>query len=643
MTSATFPQRLRLPVLGRRFAGRSFLLGLSVGLAAGFVLIAAASVAVAATSQGLMLPQVTVAGVDVGGLDRSAAKERLEATLPSLSAGQATLVVGEDEATVAYADVGRGYELDGMLSDAYAVGRGGNPYTDTIARLRALTVGVSLPVEVHAYDADALDAAVAGTAEAFRIEAADASVSRTGTEFAVAPSTTGRAVSEDAIRAALEGSLVTTDPSDVTLTLEAEVIAPAISTADAETAAAAATAMTADLELTVPGAGEDEEALTIGAETIAGWISFGPSAGSPYAAQLDEAAAATAIEALAETVDREARNAGFTIGEGGGLAGIVPAEEGRALNVDESTDALLATLGTRAAGGAPVPALALAVDVTEPDLTTAEAEEALPHMTMVSGWTTNYPAMNNGSAYNPNIVIPANDVDGTLLMPGEEFSFWGGIGPVTVERGFTYGGVIINGRSVADGALAGGICSTSTTLFNAALRYGLEMGDRLNHYYYIDRYPTGLDATVYTDGTWTQDMTFTNDTAHPIVIRGFGGPGWVRFEIWTVHDGRTVAFSDTVTSNHRTATDTTQVSSSLAPGQAQRTEYPHNGFDASVWRWVYDADGNLLHENHYFSSYRAVNGVTLVGPTASAPAPRDEDDDEDEEPPAGDPPPSPAP
>ena len=40
------------------------------------------------------------------------------------------------------------------------------------------------------------------------------------------------------------------------------------------------------------------------------------------------------------------------------------------------------------------------------------------------------------------------------------------------------------------------MCSSSTTLFNAALRAGLQMGARSNHKYYINRYPLGLDATV---------------------------------------------------------------------------------------------------------------------------------------------------
>ena len=187
-----------------------------------------------------------------------------------------------------------------------------------------------------------------------------------------------------------------------------------------------------------------------------------------------------------------------------------------------------------------------------PSLTTAEAEAILPQMQMVSTWTTYY-VPGDGNGFGNNINIPAFDIDGRNLAPGEWFSFWDSIGPVTEERGFMYGGVIIGGRSVAGGAFGGGICSTSTTIFNAALRMGLEMGIRANHFYYIDRYPDGLDATVYMDDNFVQDMTFRNDTEHPIVIRGFGGSGFVTFQIWSVPTGRSVVITDPVTSNHRTA------------------------------------------------------------------------------------------
>ena len=50
----------------------------------------------------------------------------------------------------------------------------------------------------------------------------------------------------------------------------------------------------------------------------------------------------------------------------------------------------------------------------------------------------------------------------------------------------------------------------------------------------------------------------------------------------------------------------------------------HDGHDVSRTRYVYDAEGNLIHQNTYFSSYRTVNGITAVGPRASAA--RDEGD-----------------
>jgi hypothetical protein len=86
--------------------------------------------------------------------------------------------------------------------------------------------------------------------------------------------------------------------------------------------------------------------------------------------------------------------------------------------------------------------------------------------------------------------------------------------------------------------------------------------------------------------------------------------------VWGVPDGRTVSLSAPVTSNHRSAIETTVVNSSLAPGTSKRVEYPHDGFDSVVTRWVRDASGKVIWENTWFSSYRPVNGITEVGPAA---------------------------
>jgi vancomycin resistance protein YoaR len=317
------------------------------------------------------------------------------------------------------------------------------------------------------------------------------------------------------------------------------------------------------------------------------------------------------LRPFATKVARAPRDASFIYGPNG-IVGVAAGENGRRLKLNASVANVVAALELRGAGSSK-PSAALAIGVARPELTTAAAREVAPVMRPISSWTTYY-VPGEGNFWGANISIPAHDLDGMVIAPGEWFEFWQGIGPVTLARGYGYGGAIIGGRSVPNGALAGGICSTSTTLFNAAMRAGLEIGERTNHSYYIERYPVGLDATVLKTDTWETDMTFRNDTDSPIVIRSYTGNGFVRFDIWGVPDGRKVTLSKPSTSNFGTAVWTKVVNPDLAPGSSRIVEYPHDGFDAVVTRWVRDAGGNLLHEDTWYSHYRTVNGITEVGP-----------------------------
>lgn len=623
MTTATMPRRIMRPVATPP-ARRSMLLGFGVTLAAGLALLLGTSVAIGVSAGTAVMSGVTVGGVNLAGLDRAAAVERLRAELPSVSAGQAVLTIDDASEVVSYESLGRAYELDAMVDAALGVGRASDPLSAAVGRLRTLAHSTSLPVIVHAYDPDALAAIAGDIASRITQPPVEAAVLRAGTAFAVRASDPGSVLEASVVADALAAAVSNTSPDDVAVSLAPVVVDPVVDTATAEAAAEAARGMVADLELTIPG-GEAEESLLLDAETIASWVSFGPQADQHYAARIDTVALGAHVAGLAADIDQDPVNARIGVASGGGLGGVIPGQDGRALDVDASVAAIVGGLADRA-GGSRLATMGLAVNVTEPTFSTAAAEAALPQMQLVSSWTTYY-VPGDGNGYGNNINIPARDIDGRNLAPGEWFSFWGSIGPVTVERGYHYGGVIIGGRSVAGGAIGGGICSTSTTIFNAALRAGLEMGDRLNHYYYIDRYPDGLDATVYMADGWAQDMTFRNDTEHPIVIRGFGGNGFVTFQIWSIPTGRTVVLTNPATSNHRAAIETTQVSASLAPGTSKRVEYPHDGHDVSRTRFVYDANGNEIHRNTWFSSYRAVNGITLVGPpapAAEAPPPVDE-------------------
>jgi vancomycin resistance protein YoaR len=194
------------------------------------------------------------------------------------------------------------------------------------------------------------------------------------------------------------------------------------------------------------------------------------------------------------------------------------------------------------------------------------------------------------------------------------FDFWQAVGPVTPARGFLPGGIIQNGRTNPTGAIAGGICSTSTTLFNAAVRGGFQILERSPHYYYITRYPLGLDATVSkSGGVSTQNMRFRNDTGVPIYIRGTAGSGWVRFDIYSLPTGRTVTFSKPSVSNVRRAVDRVIRTSELRSGTSRRDEYPANGMDVVVIRTVRDSRGAVIHQDRFVSHYKRVDGILLIG------------------------------
>jgi vancomycin resistance protein YoaR len=189
------------------------------------------------------------------------------------------------------------------------------------------------------------------------------------------------------------------------------------------------------------------------------------------------------------------------------------------------------------------------------------------------------------------------------------FDFWSALGEVSFRTGYRLGGAIVGGHSVEGKALAGGICAASTTLFNAAARGGFEILTRSPHWYYIKRYPVGLDATV----SQNQTMRFRNDTRYPILIRGFASPGVVRFEIWSVPNGRKTTWSRPAISNVIRGFDTVQSTTTLARGQKERIEWPVDGMDISVTRTVREANGHVVHVDTFVSHYHRMIGITLVG------------------------------
>ena len=145
-----------------------------------------------------------------------------------------------------------------------------------------------------------------------------------------------------------------------------------------------------------------------------------------------------------------------------------------------------------------------------PDVTTNEiGTEAFPDK--LATYSTSYASSNANRS--TNIALAASKINGTVLMPGEEFSFNGTVGKRTAANGFKTATVYSNGQVTTD--YGGGICQVSSTLYNTVLKANLEITNRVNHTFTVGYVPIGLDATV----SWgAPDFKFKNSRSYPVKI-----------------------------------------------------------------------------------------------------------------------------
>ena len=590
----------------RLLFGVSFVLGiiLALGIGAG---------AIYAWDQqyiGRILPGVRVGSTELGGLSRDQANAALANANAALGTGQVTLTGPDGEVTtISYADLGRRPDTSAMLDAAFAAGHDGEPLANLIGETRAAIHGVTLDSAVI-YDHDKLTAAVDNLATTLDQTPISASVSAgPGGTFVATPAKEGRAVDTAALLTALEQKLGALDtPSTITMAVPVDALTPAIATAQAEAATSAADRMAANVVIT-----HGTDTWTIAGTSLAPLISFSTAADGTITPVFDQSGLDPLVKGLAKQVNQSAQDAGLRL-VGGHVIATGASREGRTLDPAGMKTALITAIGARQAGtpAAPVPAAVKAID---PKLTTADAKAYAGKMKVISSFSVYYFVIVNNH-FGGNIEAPATKINGTVVPAGTVFDFWKVVGDLHKLPGEGPGNAIEGGKITVTGAFGGGICTTSTTLFNAAFRAGMVPMARQNHNEFINRYPPGLDATVWIVGNAKQTMSFKNDTQYPILISRTityaGSRRWITFKIWSVPNGRTYKISNLVIQHGPQAIDTIVRDPSKPVGYRFVNNAPADG--AKVWVTVSIYDHGKLHwTKRYFSDYPAVNGVTVVG------------------------------
>ena len=164
--------------------------------------------------------------------------------------------------------------------------------------------------------------------------------------------------------------------------------------------------------------------------------------------------------------------------------------------------------------------------ITKADIKVTDlGEDAFPNL--LGTCTTNYDASNINR--NNNLMLAAEKIDGTIVNPGETFSYNQTVGQRTISAGFKEAKAYANGKVVLD--VGGGICQLSSTLYNSVLLSNLEVVERRSHYFKTSYLPVGRDATV----SWgSVDFKFKNNKKYPIKIVATAKDGVVKVDIYGI-------------------------------------------------------------------------------------------------------------
>ena len=243
-------------------------------------------------------------------------------------------------------------------------------------------------------------------------------------------------------------------------------------------------------------------------------------------------------------------------------------------------------------------------DVTIDDITRVDVTK------LVSSSETTFSTWGDGRSRSRNIRLAAAAIDGTVLMPGQLFSFNTTVGKRTTANGYVLAPVI-NGDELEPG-VGGGICQVASTLHASVLHAAMLVTERTAHSRPSSYTRLGLDATVSYP---SKDLKFVNTLPYPVILHlHFPDKGRLRAEILGGNPVATVSYRYAVLKTksfvRRIITD-----ASLSSKTSKRKQKGILGY--SVVSTVLLDYGDKTDSRTYSSEYRPTPEIFLVAPDYS--------------------------
>ena len=229
---------------------------------------------------------------------------------------------------------------------------------------------------------------------------------------------------------------------------------------------------------------------------------------------------------------------------------------------------------------------------------------------LISAYTTKTTSNKNR---NTNIRLSAQAINGTTVLPGEIFSFNDTTGERTEAKGYLPAAAISGGQSRDE--IGGGVCQTSSTLFNAVARADLEILDRSPHAWPSSYVEKGMDATVNWPGL---DFKFKNNTDWPIFIVAAYASQKVSVSVYGMSLGNDIKIeleSETVRTLPQPEGTNYVLNPDLKPGESKKTVTGRKGYVVDTWKVWYQGQKEIRREKLFTSTYKAYQETIEYNPT----------------------------
>lgn len=235
--------------------------------------------------------------------------------------------------------------------------------------------------------------------------------------------------------------------------------------------------------------------------------------------------------------------------------------------------------------------------------------EMMNRFGLISAYTTETTKNENR---NTNIQLSAQAINGVTVLPGETFSFNQTTGERTAAKGYKEAAAISGGQSRDE--IGGGVCQTSSTLFNAVARANLEIVERNPHAWPSSYVEKGFDATVNWPGL---DFKFKNNTDYPIFILAGYSKRKVTVNLYGMSLGSDVRIdleSNTTQVLPKPSDVKYVVNPSLAPGESKKTVTGRKGYVVETWKVWYQGNRETKRELLFKTTYKAYQETVEYNP-----------------------------